>query len=656
MPPTPLRTETAAQPVTLRGLAVGAVMCAVIAVGIPYGSMVVQGTRMGLSSCTPAAFFLLFVLLLTVQVLLGTVRRTWALSRAELVTVFIMMAVATAIPTRGVTGMLLPMITGTFYYATPENQWATLIHPLLSDWMVVYNPTAVKEFYEGTASGSGIPLHVWAPPLLRWFSFFAGFWLVLVCAMVILRRPWVEHERLVFPLAQLSLAMIEDRRGDRGEILKPFFKSPVMWCGLAIPLILGSVNALSHYFPFITPINPAASVPLFRDSVVLRLRINWLMFGFAYFINSGIAFSLWFFYLLNTLQEGLFSVVGIHNAEELGQWTGSGPVGAIMGHQMMGALFVLVFFSLWTARGHLKDVVRKALGRAPEVDDSGEILSYRACLCGLVIGLLFMGYWLWRSGIPPHITPLFILSALVILIGLGRVIAEAGMPTVTPEMVPAGFVVSGVGVPALGMQGMVATGYTLAWMGDLLVFMTAPLANAMRLGSEATARRRWLAVAIAIAMAISLILSAWMLLHLAYRDGALNLHRQYFGGFARYPSSFAAQKLANPTGPNWIGWLWTGGGGGVMALLMMARHRFVWWPLHPLGFAVSPGWALNRIWFSLFLAWLIKVVVLKYGGPGLYRSTRPFFLGIVLGQFVVGGLWLVIDGFTGTVGNSIPVY
>ncbi len=656
MPSTPSRAQTASQPVTLRGLAVGAVMCAVIAVGIPYGAMVIQGTRLGLSSCTPAAFFLLFVLLLTVQVVLGSVRRTWALSRAELITVFIMMAVATAIPTRGVTGMLLPMMTGTFYYATPENEWATLIHPLLSDWMVVYHPTAVKEFYEGTTSGAGIPLDVWAPPLLRWFSFFAGFWLVLVCAMVILRRPWVEHERLVFPLAQLSLAMIEDRRGDRGEILKPFFKSPVMWCGMAVPLILGSVNALSHYFHFISPINPAASVPLFRDSVILRLRINYLMFGFAYFINSGIAFSLWFFYLLNTLQEGLFRIVGIHNAEELGPWTGSGPVGAIMGHQMMGALFVLVFFSLWTARGHLKQVVRKALGRAPEVDDSREIISYRGALGGFAAGVLFMGYWLWKSGIPPHIVPLFILSALVILIGLARVIAEAGMPTVTPEMVPAGFVVSGVGVPALGMQGMVATGYTLAWMGDLLVFMTAPLANAMRLGSEATARRRWLAVAIAVAMAVGLVLSAWMLLHLAYRDGALNLHRQYFGGFAQYPSSFAAQKLATPTGPNLIGWLWTAGGGGVMALLMTARHRFVWWPLHPLGFAVSPGWALNNIWFSIFLAWLIKVVVLKYGGPGLYRSTRPFFLGIVLGQFVVGGLWLVIDGFTGTVGNSIPVY
>lgn len=53
---------------------------------------------------------------------------------------------------------------------------------------------------------------------------------------------------------------------------------------------------------------------------------------------------------------------------------------------------------------------------------------------------------------------------------------------------------------------------------------------------------------------------------------------------------------------------------------------------------------------------MIKVLVLKYGSPVLHQKTRPFFLGIVLGQFVAGGLWLLIDGFTGIVGNRIPVY
>ena len=131
------RDQTTGRGVTGRALLTGGLLAALIAIGVPYGSMVVQGSRLGLSSATPAAFFLLFVLLGTVQVALGAMRREWAFGRGELVTIFAMMAVATAIPTRGVVGMLLPMITGTFYYATPENQWAELIHPHLADWMVV---------------------------------------------------------------------------------------------------------------------------------------------------------------------------------------------------------------------------------------------------------------------------------------------------------------------------------------------------------------------------------------------------------------------------------------------------------------------------------------------------------------------------------------
>ena len=97
--------------ISARGFLVGSVLSLIIAIGIPYGSMVIQGSRMGLSSATPAAFFLLFVLLLTLQVALGALNRAWAFSRGELVTIFVMMAVATAIPTRGVVGMLLPMMT-----------------------------------------------------------------------------------------------------------------------------------------------------------------------------------------------------------------------------------------------------------------------------------------------------------------------------------------------------------------------------------------------------------------------------------------------------------------------------------------------------------------------------------------------------------------
>jgi len=59
------------------------------------------------------------------------------------------------------------------------------------------------------------------------------------------------------------------------------------------------------------------------------------------------------------------------------------------------------------------------------------------------------------------------------------------------------------------------------------------------------------------------------------------------------------------------------------------------------------------VWLSVFLAWFFKVVLIKYGGAGVFRKTRPFFLGLILGQMVVAATWMTIDYFTGMTLNSL---
>ena len=103
----------------------------------------------------------------------------------------------------------------------------------------------------------------------------------------------------------------------------------------------------------------------------------------------------------------------------------------------------------------------------------------------------------------------------------------------------------------------------------------------------------------------------------------------------------------------WSGLVAMGLGGAVMLLLTWLRQRFLWWPLHPIGFPIMTSWIVDWMWFSVFFAWLIKVVVLKYGGAPLFSRTRNFFLGLIVGQVSTSGLFLVLDYFTGMVGNSI---
>jgi hypothetical protein len=634
--------------VTVRGILIGCVLCAIIAIGAPYGRQLIKGTSLALTSATPAAFFLFFVLLLTLHLVLGWCRRSWALERGELITIFIMMMVASAIPTKGVIGLLLPMITGTFYYATPENDWANQIHPLLPDWILVADPQAVKEFYEGASSAGGIPWEHWLLPLGAWLLLYGSLYLAVTCISVILRRQWVQHERLIYPLMQVPLAMMKD--DPQGRLAKPFFRSWTMWLGFAIPVVFMSSFALHNYFPWFPQVVLTVPVEIFRDSISLTIGINFLMLGLSYFINANIAFSLWFFYLLHQLQEGLMLYLGLLNVQaELGWWTEP-----VMGHQMMGALIVLVLSGLWVGRTHFKRVLHKAWNRDAPIDDSDEIMSYRAAVCGAVIGMAGMWIWLWQTGIPARIVPVFLFSGLVIFIGLARVISETGLPIFKANMIPAGFAVSNVGVPALGLKGMVATGYTMVWCGDLLVIMMAPLANGLRLSGELKSGQRRLALAVVLAMVIALVLSAWFTIYLAYRYGSMNLLISEH--YATEPSRFALQKINNPTGPSLRGYLWMAGGGLVMGLLQIARQQLLWWPFHPLGFLVSHGRVMDGIWFTIFLSWIFKVVVLKFGGGGGYRRTLPFFFGLALGHIVISGIWLVIDGFTGMVGNRIPLY
>ena len=66
--------------------------------------------------------------------------------------------------------------------------------------------------------------------------------------------------------------------------------------------------------------------------------------------------------------------------------------------------------------------------------------------------------------------------------------------------------------------------------------------------------------------------------------------------------------------------------------------------------SVSPRWDMpfqivttSMSSGSLFLSVLSPSgIVLKYGGLKLHRQARPFFLGLILGGYMVGGFWTIV--------------
>ena len=110
----------------------GLVAVVFVALFTPYCDLVMQGTWVGLTSFPISAFFVL-CLLVGINALLSR----WRKSRRpdEVLFVYVMALVAAGIPSFGWTGLLIPYLAGPFYFATPENNWAQILHPHLPKFL-----------------------------------------------------------------------------------------------------------------------------------------------------------------------------------------------------------------------------------------------------------------------------------------------------------------------------------------------------------------------------------------------------------------------------------------------------------------------------------------------------------------------------------------
>jgi len=98
---------------------------------------------------------------------------------------------------------------------------------------------------------------------------------------------------------------------------------------------------------------------------------------------------------------------------------------------------------------------------------------------------------------------------------------------------------------------------------------------------------------------------------------------------------------------------WMGVGAAAMYALVWLQRSFLWWRLSPVGYLMGWSPALEQIAGSFFLGWLASSLVLRYSSLRLYRRLRPFFVGLVVGEFLGVALWLVVDACTGTTGHAL---
>ena len=624
---------------SLRGLFIGVILCLGIGLLAPFWT-VFSYMWIGFNPSSPGTI-LFFAVTVFASAVIGLASRRLSLSKADLVLIYCMLLMAVTVPTWGLMFFLLGTMVYPYYYATPENRFEELLHPHIPSWMVPQDERAIKDYYEGLPRGGQIPWEAWVEPMGYWLALVVAMSLMLICTSAILHRQWSVHERLAYPMMQLPQQMIGDG-GGVGSRLAPLFKSRAMWVGFAIPVLLLSLNGLNHFHPEVPRFRQGSSLSLFNNTVHLGFHFKLAYIGFFYLVDLQISFSIWFFYVLCKLEDGLFKTLGISSTEKLSTYEYSQS--ADLTHQLTGAVFVFVLYGLWNARGHLRDVLKKAWNPDAGIDDSEELLSYRRAVAGFLGSLLFVGVWLWRSGVPAVVVPVLLITGIIFFILVARVVTTAGVATARSPIVPAYFIISGLGTSVLGAKGLVALNFTFIWQGESRTSPMVAASNGLRLAEMVPGPKGRLFWGLMLALVCSLLASAFITLKLCYTYGAINLTLINWAGAHGWP--YLGARITAMPDANLRGWLFRGIGAAVEGFLVFAQHRWHWWSLHPLGFAIAVGWLTSSIWFSAMLAWLLKLILLFFWGPRMFQVMKPFFLGLILGEVAAGGMWGTIFSFT----------
>lgn len=387
------------QGVRPRAIWAGGLLVAWINFWTTYAEYVVHASRMNISHYPVALFISYFVLAVSVPLLRHFA--SWlVLSSADLAVILAMGFVGAMVPTSGLMGFLLGIIATPFYFANAENRWGEFFHPHIPEWVAPRDTgSALTYFFDGPPGEVPIPWGVWMVPIVWWLILTAAMVYASLAIAVILRKPWSQHERLVYPLVAASEDLI--RVGDPpslklrrtgGDGRSPFWRERLFWAGLAMPLGVMMWNFATFFSPLIPYINYAGRwmMPL-RGFPRFRTRINSFTLGFAYLANLEVLLSLWIFYLIVGTEVYAFNRLGFKITGTEDSWS---QPNAASGWQSFGGLTVFVLWGLYVAREHLARVFQAALGRGT-ADDSDEILSYKAAVWGLLAStvLIFSGCW-----------------------------------------------------------------------------------------------------------------------------------------------------------------------------------------------------------------------------------------------------------------------
>ena len=558
----------------------------------------------------------------------------FTLGQGELLTIYVMLSIASSLAGHDVMRVLIPMIPHAFWFATPENEWAELFHRYIPDWIVVKDKDFLAEYYRGESTFY-IWEHVsgWLTTTFWWGCFLFALVFVMVCINALVRRQWTEGEKLSYPIIQLPLELTGTKVPAYGGRATGILTNRVMWIGFALAGVIDITNGLHFLYPSVPSIGgrlydlrPFFTTKPWNAVGWTPVALFPFAVGLAFFIPLDLSFSCWFFYLFWKGQRILGSILGLRSM----------PGFPFIDEQSFGAYIGLLLIAVAATRKHLWQVCRKVVTNTSEVDDADEPMPYRVAVFALLASSAFIIGFCKAAGMSLWVILAFFGIYYAISTAVTRMRAELGSPVhdlhfIGPdEMLPRIF-----GSRRLGSKNLTMFAYLFFFNRAYRGHPMPHQLEGFKLAERTNINNRRLLIAMTLAIIGGIVASFWAYYHISYIEGARSW-------FAWRPFNRLQSWLISPRQPDHPATVAMFIGLGTTILLMVMRMRLFWFPFHPAGYAISSSWSMNVFWFSIFFSCIIKWIILRLGGLKTHRKAIPFFLGLILGEFIVGSIWSLI--------------
>jgi len=595
------------------------------------------------------AIFILLVLT-GANALLARWRPKRALTQAELLTTYGMVCIGSCIAGHDGVQVLVPQIPWPWQFATPANNWEALFMSNIPRWLSLQDETVFRGYFEGSTNPyRWAILGPWLKPLAFWGLLIVLLMVGMLAINSALRRQWLDREHLMCPLVSLPLEITSPR----GRL----FRDHIFWIGFAVAAGIDTWNSFAFHFP-VMPRIPIEHQDL---SVYFTARpwnaIGWtprsfypFMIGMGVLMPTDFLFSCWFFYLFWKVERIASVAMGLTDI----------PRFPFISEQAFGAYAMFCLYGLWTSRKFLSGLFRRSvLGASARttiadaddtlLDDSREPLSYRVSL--LIGAAAFIGL-IWFSsvaGMQVWVAIVFFVIYYGLSVSITRMRAQFGAPVHDLHFIGPDTIMPIVGGTRAFSDKDLTVMSLYFWFNRAYRNHPQPfMMEGYKLADRTESPLKPQVLAQVVAILVGILSGFWAMLQLMYSFGARAKSRMSFGAetFNRLASWMGVDQP-----PTWMATGAIGVGLVFTFALETMRLRFANWPFHPLGYAISGSWEMNLVWMPLMIAWILKVVLVRYGTFKLLRKTIPFFLGLILGQFVVGSILNIVS-----IAMSIPSY